>query len=191
MLVGHLDPDDLWSEPAYLDAARLAVEHSAAQQGLKSTGEMADIAIIGLTSQNVFPNHIRDDAIDAIADAVDQDMDTSLLYTLAADDGMLIGCYAAEEHTDEDVSVFAHRWVVVMQACPGAVFRGATALGVFELPLEAGQIIAFDETLPHSVMISSPDHLDITSPNLFYTIPDPTQSRDMAKTVGLLGDLVA
>lgn len=123
------------------------------------------------------PKGFNDWLLNAVYDhlgSVEQEpCDLETLRIAGRDDGMVVGCFAAEPHTDTDVSLFAHRWLVVLQVQPGFRMRGFDDNGPFLLDLEPGQVIAFDETQVHSVEAYDPLDVDVTIPNLFYTVPDP------------------
>jgi hypothetical protein len=108
------------------------------------------------------------------------------LRVLAAEEGMAVGCYAADDHTDKDNSELPYRWLVVLQCASGFRFRGFDDNGRFDLEIEASMVIGFNEWEVHSLVASDPESVDVNFPNLFYTIPDPNRCYQIAVDIGLI-----
>lgn len=156
------------------------------EHGLSRKGCSLGWPIQALDRKGPFEDALMDAVYNALESDLRSETSLELLKALGEDDGMIVGCYGAEEHTDTDVSVFPDRWLVVLQCGSGYRFKGFDDNGSFDVEIEPGLVIGFNETEIHSLEIADRESIDVNWPNLFYTLPDPNRSVHIARDIGFI-----
>lgn len=144
------------------------------EYGVNKQGVLEVVPIDNLKRPKGFNAGLLNAVFKYLPDKHKQGISLSHLCYAGELDGSVLGCYAADPHTDEDIGTFNVRWLVVLQCKKGFVFTGFNQTEQFQMTLEPGMVIEFDEDQIHD--LAAPEEgIDVTVPNLFYTIAAPHQ----------------
>lgn len=157
-----------------------SIIRQAEKYGINKLGAMDWIPIDNLPRPSGFNDAILNQVYESLGDNHKTNLSVSDLMRAANMDGSALGCYAAEDHDDADISAFNTRWLIVVRCEPGFVLHAESDSGAFDIEIQTGMIIEFNESITHSLEALNPQEIKVSSPNIFYSIPAPCQLKKAA-----------